>query len=114
MYKVQSDNMNIAIASGLAEELANQLGHTTEVYGPTTEATLTHGLVVGKHGDQTLYSIKVDDGKVTVKIVGGGMATLLPEDNSKAFEINTPTLVTDLVEYLRDLWTRSTASSPNS
>lgn len=99
MFKAQQDNMNVAIASGLAEELMQRLGHTTEVYGPTEESSHTHGLVVGSYRDKTLYSMKVDDGRVVVDITHGEVTE---DEHKRSYEVNIPSLVDDVVEFVRD------------
>lgn len=95
----QQDNMNIAIASGLAEELTKVLKHRTQVYGPTIEASLTHAMVVAKCGETTLYSIKVDDGKAALKVISGELKAA----EEREFEIISPSFVQNIVEYVTDL-----------
>ena len=107
IFAYQQDNMNIAIASGLAEELTHVLGHKTQVYGPTVEASLTHAMVVAKLEDTTLYSIKVDDGKATLKVIGGKLALLKESEDEREFAIQSPSFVSDLVAYVTDLRDRS-------
>ncbi len=99
IFKYQRDNMNIAIASGLAEELTKQLGHEIQVFGPTVEASLTHAMVVAKFNEAALYSIKINDGKAIVKIIGGDMSVFHQQDNETSFDINQPSFVQDLVRY---------------
>jgi flagellar biogenesis protein FliO len=107
---LKENNMNVAIASGLADELTQRLRHDTQVYGPNEETEHTHGLVVGSFNDKSLYLVKVDDGKVVVSITHGDIAAMQHDGFSQrkneppqqSYEVNAPSFIDDLVEFIRD------------
>jgi hypothetical protein len=116
MATYQKDNVNTAIASGLAEELAKELGHRVQAYGPASETDFVHAMVIGpisgvrvdqKREAMTLYSIKVCDGKAVLRVIGGDMALLADAGEAREFEIMTPSFIADVVAGVKDLWDRS-------